>query len=745
MRYRVAIFLLLAGVSIFAWLASAPREFPSFAEVRARWRPSDAQLLDRHGDPVYEMRIDSQGRRLAWTPLDEISPALLQAVVESEDRRFYSHRGVDAIAAAGAAFRWTAGRRARGTSTISMQLAAMLDPSLSRGAHRRSALHKLLQMRAALALERSWSKREILEAYLNMVSWRGEIEGIGAASRVMFGKAPHGITAGESVVMAALLRAPNAGHDTALRRSLVLRTDSGLSVPSVAEVAYAVDQVFASHRNDFARITLAPHVAARFLKDNQASSRCALDRDLQRFALESLHHHVAEVHDRNVDDGAVLVVENTTGQVWAYVGSAGDFSSAPWVDGVRAIRQPGSALKPFLYALALDRRLLTAASLIEDTPLEVSEQRGVYRPLDYDRRFRGLVSARTALASSLNVPAVRTVDLVGVDAFAENLRALGIDGVAEAGEYYGAALALGSADVTLWDLVGAYRTLANGGIATPLSLAVGNALPSAPRRIYSREAAFIVSDILADRAGRSETFGLENSLATRYWSAVKTGTSKDMRDNWCIGYTDRFTVGVWVGNVSGAPMRDVTGITGAAPVWLDVVDYLHDRYGSGAPQPPPQVISRQVSFANSVEPARVDWFLRGTEPGSAVAALDDRAPRVTSPADGTIIALDPDIPSDQQRVIFKAGRGAERARWVLDGNARCKVNEPCLWQPMAGRHSLALVDMSGRTLDRVTFEVRGQQAEEPLAEPPRRNPAEAIHDAQDAEAPPIAECVGSCN
>ncbi|MGO9605294.1 MAG: penicillin-binding protein 1C [Candidatus Binataceae bacterium] len=714
MRYRAAMVLLLAMV--LAWYASTPRKVPSFADVRANWRPSDVQLLDRHGDPVYEMRIDSHGRRLAWTPLDEISPALRDAVVESEDHRFYTHQGVDAIAAAGAAFRWLTGRRARGTSTIAMQLAAMLDPSLSRGAHRRSVVQKLLQMRAALALERSWSKPEILEAYLNLVTWRGEIKGIGAASRVMFGKASHGITTSESLVMAALLRAPNAGHDTVLRRSRVLRASGGTSAPSTAELAAAVDQVFASHRSDFARITLAPHVAARLLNGNQAASRCALDRDLQSLALESLKRHVAEVLDRNVDDGAVLVAENATGQVWAYVGSAGDFSSAPWVDGVRAIRQPGSALKPFLYALAFDRRLLTAASLIEDTPLEVSEQRGLYRPMDYDKRFRGLVSARTALASSLNVPAVRTVDLVGVDAFAENLRALGINGVVEEGEFYGAALALGSADVTLWDLVNAYRTLANGGVATPLTLNLENASPLAPRQIYSREAAFIVSDILADRAGRSETFGLENSLATRYWSAVKTGTSKDMRDNWCVGYTDRFTVGVWVGNVTGAPMRDVTGITGAAPVWLDVVDFLHDRYGSGAPAPPPQVISRPVSFANSVEPARTEWFFIGTEPGSTVARLDDRAPRVTSPADGTIIALDPDIPADQQRVIFRAGRGAERARWVLDGTARCKVSDPCLWKPTTGPHSLALVDTSGRTLDHITFEVRGHRSEDPPSE-----------------------------
>jgi len=710
MRYRTAIAPLIVIAAIFAWHATASLDPPTYREVRARWRPSDAQLLDRHGDPVYEMRIDSHGRRLAWTSLGEISPALIDAVIASEDRRFYSHHGVDAVAAGAAMWRWVFGRRVRGTSTLTMQLAALIDPSLGHGGHRRSFLQKFAQMRAALAVERSWSKREILEAYLNLVAWRGEIEGVAAASRVIFGKAPHGITAAEALVMAALLRAPNAGHAAVLHRALALRRINGQGT-AAENIASAVEKL--SHRADFERATLAPHVAARLLNNHQTFARCTLDRRLQRFAADSLKRHVAEVKDRNVDDGAVLVVENATGQIWAYVGSAGDSSSAPWVDGVRAIRQPGSALKPFLYALALDRRLLTAASLVEDTPLEVSEERGLYRPLDYDKRFRGLVSARTALASSLNVPAVRTIDLVGVDVFMENLRALGFRGLVEAGDFYGAALALGSADVTLWDLVNAYRTLANGGVAGSLVLTDENPSEEPPRRIYSRQTVFIVSDILADRASRSETFGLENSLATRYWSAVKTGTSKDMRDNWCVGYTDRFTVGVWVGNVSGAPMRDVTGITGAAPVWLDIVDYLHDRHGNRAPKPPDGVTSRPVFFANSVEPPRAEWFITGTEPETSRSPLDDLAPRVTSPANGTIIALDPDIPRNEQRVVFQAGRGANIAQWILDGMPRCRAGEPCLWQPVAGRHLLALVDPAGRTLDSVTFEVRGHFAREP--------------------------------
>ena len=299
----------------------------------------------------------------------------------------------------------------------------------------------------------------------------------------------------------------------------------------------AIDRALAARASDFTRVTLAPRVAEQLLRNGRLTAQSTLDRDLQGFALDALRRHVAEVHERNVDDGAVVVVENSTGEVWAYVGGTGALSSAPYVDGVRAMRQPGSALKPFLYALALERRLLTPASLLEDTPLELPEQRGLYRPLDYDREFRGLVSMRVALASSLNVPAVRTIGMVGVEAFTGQLRMLGFEGIVEQGDYYGAALALGSADVRLWDLVNAYRTLANGGRYSAMRLFTRRRAGASRGKSTRRATAFLISDILADRASRAATFGLENSLATRFWSAVKTGTSKDMRDNWCVGYT----------------------------------------------------------------------------------------------------------------------------------------------------------------------------------------------------------------
>lgn len=722
-----------AGISAAALLiivlaATAARfvaVLPDFEAVRARWRPCDAQLLDRHGEPIHEMRVDAHGRRLAWTPLDAISPALKDAVLASEDRRFFHHHGVDVTAIAASLAGRLAGRRARGASTITMQVAAMIAPQIARTrTRRRTAREKLYQIAAALALERRWSKAQILEAYLNLVTYRGEIEGVSAAARVIFGKMPTGIDAAEGIVLASLIKAPNAPAPVLERRAEALRssmtrffafapgTKPGGPVQPVraspAEVSAAVDRVIAARPRDFTRATLAPRVAEQLLREGKLTAGSTLDRALQAFTLDALRRHVLEVHDRNVDDGAAIVVENATGEVWAYVGGTGVLSSAPYVDGVRAMRQPGSALKPFLYALALERRLLTPASLLADTPLELPEQRGLYRPLDYDREFRGLVSMRVALASSLNLPAVRTIDLVGVEAFTNHLRASGFEGLVEQGDYYGAALALGSADVRLWDLVNAYRTLANRGRYSAMRIASEDP-PGSARRIYSPATAFIISDILADRASRATTFGLENALATRYWSAVKTGTSKDMRDNWCVGYTRRFTVGVWVGNFSGAAMHDVTGITGAAPVWLEVMNYLDERFGSETVARPPEVISRRVDFPGDTEPARTEWFIAGTEPNGKSAALS-QLPHILSPAPRTVVAIDPDIPIDRQRVAFVASAGAAGDHWMLDNRVLCTAAAVTMWTPKPGVHTLVLADASGRAVDANSFLVRGAKA-----------------------------------
>jgi penicillin-binding protein 1C len=217
------------------------------------------------------------------------------------------------------------------------------------------------------------------------------------------------------------------------------------------------------------------------------------------------------------------------------------------------------------------------------------------------------------------------------------------------------------------------------------------------------EAAFIVGDILADRGARSLTFGLENPLATRFWSAVKTGTSKDMRDNWCIGFSPRYTVGVWVGNFDGEPMRDVSGVSGAAPVWLEVMNRLHRGATPRPPRPPARLIQAQVDFPEGMEAPRSEWFLPGTEQGVISPAAAGALARIAYPAEGTLIVLDPDIPPERQRLLFHAMPLLEGMTWELDG---VPVADPA-WLPTPGRHELVLRDEAGRELDRVSFSVRG--------------------------------------
>ena len=708
----------LAALALL-WLAS-PREalaLPSFADVRTAYRPSDARLLDRHGEVIHELRIEDARRRLGWTPLAEVSPALQAAVVAAEDRRFYEHHGVDATALAAAAAQWVTGGPRRGASTITMQVATLLDPALRRRGGPRTLRQKWQQMRLARAIETEWSKAEILEAYLNLVTFRGELQGVGAAAHVLLGKAPDGVGEAEAAVLAALIRAPRAGREAVVRRAARLLQVQRIQVPPDL-LAAAVARALEAPPGTGPRVTAAPHAAHRLLQAAQgaapdgASIRSTLNANLQRVATETLRRHLLAVRAQRVQDGAVLVVDNATGDVLAYVGGSGELSSARYVDGVRAARQAGSTLKPFLYGLALDQRLLTPASLIEDTPLEIPVTGGLYRPQDYDERFRGLVSARTALGSSLNIPAVRALELVGPEAFVQQLRRLGFSGLRESGDFYGPALALGSADVSLWELVNAYRTLANGGTWGPLRMAPDERPGGGPRRLYSQGAAFLVSHILADRQARSATFGLENPLATRFWTAVKTRTSKEMRDNWCVGYSRRYTVGVWVGNFSGEPMRDVSGITGAAPVWLDIMAWLHRDTPSAPPEPPAGILTRSVSFPEDAEPARTEWFLPGTEPPTPAApgTLAGGFPRILAPASGTLIALDPDIPAQLQRIAFEAQATDERLRWALDGTDLGPATQPVLWEPRPGRHTLALVDAAARPHATVTFTVRGPAA-----------------------------------
>lgn len=680
------------------WLRAA--RAPGFAEVRAGFASSEAVLLDRRGVPLHERRVDPHARRLAWTPLAEVSPLLVETLIAAEDRRFRAHPGVDWRAVAGAARDRARGGPRRGASTLTMQVAALADPSLRPGAGGRGLAGKLRQMRAALALERAWSKDQILEAHLNLVGFRGELVGVAAAARGLFDRAPHGLGPAEAALLVALLPAPNAPPDAVAARACRLAARaSGANCAEITARAEAALSLPPSVRRD---LSLAPHVAARLLRGAGAVAT-TLDAGVQRLVADALARQLHALAGRNARDAAALVVENGSGDVLAWVGSSGALASAPLVDGVRARRQAGSSLKPFLYARALDRRLVTPATRIDDAPLDVATPAGSYRPENYDRAFRGPVPVRVALASSLNVPAVRVLQMLGVDDFVRVLGQLGFEGLRDP-DFYGDSLGLGSADVTLLELAGAWRALARGGLYAPLRLEPG--APAAPdRRVFSPEAAFLVTDILSDRASRAPSFGLESALAARVWSAAKTGTSVDMRDNWCAGITRRYTVGVWLGNFSGEPMHDVTGVDGAAPAWLEIVHALHaadaPRSAAASPAPPPGVTR-----------AGDEWFLAGTEP-FATAADDLAAPtatpslaRIISPQPGARIALDPDIPDRRERLVLAASPRDARLAFHLDDQPLGPASDPVLWQPARGRHRLTLVSPDGAVVDELEFAVR---------------------------------------
>ena len=672
---------------------------PSFAEVRTAYYPSDIAIVARDGTTIQTLRIDKSVRRLPWLPLDDISPALLTAIVLSEDKRFYEHSGVDWGAVARSAWANAWNTRTRGASTLTMQLAGLLDAGLARPSGGRSVSQKLGQALTATRLDAQWKKSEVLEAYLNLVAWRGEVVGVNALAQTLFGKHASGLDADEAAIAAALVRGPNASAGTVAQRAcavLELQRLSCLGVTALAASALAREGAMPLGEQ------LAPHFARQVASRNPqaATVRTTLDARLQRYAVDTLQRHLAELAGRNVEDGAVLVLDNASGDVLAWVGSSGNLSSAAQVDGVLARRQPGSTLKPFVYGLAFEQRLITPASLLDDSPAQLATTNGLYLPRNYDHAHRGWVSARTALGASLNVPAVRVGALLGPDALLERLNAFGL-ALPEVGGYYGQALALGSADVTLLHLTDAYRALANGGLASPPRLRPDDAAPK-PRRVADAAAVHLVSDILADNNARAATFGLDSALATRGWAAVKTGTSKDMRDNWCLGYTSRYTVGVWVGNAGGEAMHGVSGVSGAAPVWRAIVSYLHAGEPSKRPEAPAQVLRLPIRYEGAQEAPRDEVFLTGTEQRLQRASSPSQGHGITSPRDGSVFALDPDMPAAVQRIRFEGEAGA----WVLDGK-RLGQGATWLWSPWPGRHQLTLLGKDGQPLQNVRFEVRG--------------------------------------
>ena len=690
--------LLLAIATLY--ILTLPPALPAYAKVMADWHPSEAWLYDRDVRLIDSERVDFRARRLAWMPLDKVSPALVESVLASEDRRFRYHDGVDWVAMGNAVRLRLTGGRSRGASTISMQVAAFLAPDLARpGA--RGWRDKLRQMRAARALEAGWTKDDILAAYLNLAPFRGEAQGVGAAAVSLFGKGADALSRQDALMLTALLPNPGATPEQVAARACRLGRLADCSAMRAAAAS-----ALSAARSRALDPGLAPHLAAHLLTKPGMKVMTTIDARLQRLAVIALRRQLQGLGADRARDGAVVVVDNASGDVLAYVGGVGLGSTAAAVDGADAYRQAGSTLKPFLYAQVIERGWLTAASILEDSPVQLDTASGLYVPKNYDRSFKGPVSVRSALAGSLNVPAVRALLLDGVETFRDRLWDMGYRGLTEDGSYYGFSLALGSAEVTLLEQANAYRTLANGGQWSPLRLRAEDRHES-PRRIVSPQAAWIISDILSDPSARTRTFGVDSALRLPFWTAVKTGTSKAMRDNWCVGYSDRFTVAVWVGNLEGDSMKAVSGTSGAAPVWRDMMMALHAGRPGQAPPRPDGIEQRRVAFQNNVEPQRDEWFLKGTgQPALAFAPEAARRPRIVNPVAGSVYALDPDIPIDRQRMGAEVTGLVTGHRLLLDNHDLGDADARPQILAGPGMHRLALVDPSGRVVDQVRFVVR---------------------------------------
>lgn len=579
-RLLVGVLVMLALPWVALVVTAALTPLPEALREDADYGPS-RRLLDRNGVVLREVRA-SDGTRARWAPLEEVSEDVKMALLAAEDIRFRSHPGVDPLAMARAFGQAILHRKiVSGASTLTQQLARQLFR------RPRTLSGKFREMALALRIEWSLSKDEILEQYLNRAPFGPNLRGVEAASRFYFDKASRELSLAQAAALAGMPQGPSLydprrhaprlskRRDRILERmraeGLVTEERASLAMAEpivVTEVGGGLDILHFSHALLSGR--LDPSVTPA--QGTASELRTTLDARLQREVEAHVRATVRELRDRKASAASVVVLENATGDILAYVGSHDPFDAEGLGanDGVLALRQPGSTLKPFVYELAFERLGMMPATLLPDIELRLAEEGGEYRPRNYDGRFHGPVRAREALASSYNVPAVYLAATLGPDRVVERLRALGFDSLERGPSHYGAAIALGDGEVRLLDLANAYATLARGGLHREVR-AVSTAEASEAVRVLDPTATALVTEILADPAARLGGFGERNILELPFPAAVKTGTSKGYRDNLTVGFTREVTVAVWVGNFDGSPMQGISGVTGAGPLFHAVM------------------------------------------------------------------------------------------------------------------------------------------------------------------------------
>lgn len=587
-RALAAVVALALSPALYVVGLSLALPLPDALAPGARY-PASSRVVDREGRLMREVRA-ADGSRARFVPGAELDVRTRDAMLAAEDKRFRAHPGVDVLAIARAAVQVVTERRiVSGASTLTQQLARAVVP------RPRTVLGKLGEMALALRIERSLGKDEILEQWANRVAFGAGLRGIEAASRRYFDRGARDLSLSQAAALASIPRGPSLydpRRGTELvrrRRDRVLARMAEAGMISEAERARAasepIDVLPAPVARDAAHFVaaavggeLAP---SRAESDEVVEVRTTLDLSLQRELEQAVRNQVDALAPRNVSAAALVVLDNASGDVLAWVGSprADDEPRLGGNDGVLARRQPGSALKPFVYGLAFERLGFGPATLVPDVELHLGERGVDYSPHDYDARFHGPVRLREALASSYNVPAVWTAATLGVASVTRRLFDLGLLENADDAGRLGAAVALGDGEVRLLDLAAAYASIARRGLrvapravlSTRVRDASGARVVDVPigatRRVMSEPAAGLLADVLSDREARLAAFGDDGPLELPFAVAVKTGTSKGFRDNVTVGFTRAVTVAVWVGNFDGSPMQGVSGVTGAGPIF----------------------------------------------------------------------------------------------------------------------------------------------------------------------------------
>ncbi len=540
-------------------------------------------VVDRHGAPIYEALSAEATRSVALAP-EALPPRLVAATLAAEDRRYFSHVGIDPVAIARAVRTNLAeGRVVEGASTIPQQVAKLL---LNRRQpdRRRGVAAKVREALIALRLEHRFSKTELLALYLNLAAYGNQFTGAERASLAYFGVPASMLTPAQAAFLAGLPQRPSGFNpyrnaDAArARQRVVLRRMAAAGALGADDLALALDErlTFAPTPAPFAAPHFVEMVLAAAGEPRPARIETTLDSDLQADLAGILARHRDDLRAHGAFNVAVVVLENATGEWVAWEGSGDYFDNAHGgtINGPVTLRQPGSALKPFTYALAFDGGT-TPATVLADVPssFPTAEDGVVYSPRNYDGRYRGPLLARQALAGSVNVPAVGLAAELGVPNVLRFLRRAGLTTFDKTAAHYGLGLTLGNAEVRLDELTAAYAAFARGGEWTPptfLRRPADAPLPDSTRLVSDR-AAFWITDILADPDAREFVFGRGGSLELPFPVAVKTGTSQAYHDNWTIGYSRHATVGVWVGNFDRRPLRNSSGVTGAGPIFHAVM------------------------------------------------------------------------------------------------------------------------------------------------------------------------------